>query len=97
ADRAYITLTAGNRGGYGLAVEAIDIAYARNKFGAERYPFAPALRPIREALAKLDPKRVPQPPAPEKPYVPSLVLQQKNKRPRGRAIAWYRSQRNRRS
>jgi hypothetical protein len=59
------------------------IAYARDKFAAESYPFAPALRPIREALAKLDPKPVPQLPAPpRKPYVPSLVLQRKNKRRR---------------
>ena len=35
------------------------IAYARDKFGDERYPFAPALRPTREALAKLDPKPTP--------------------------------------
>ena len=39
------------------------IAYARDKFADERYPFAPALRLIREVLAKLDPK----PPAPKKP------------------------------
>jgi len=32
------------------------MAYARGKFAGEPYPFAPALRPIREALAKLDPK-----------------------------------------
>ena len=38
------------------------IAYARDKFAAERYPFAPALWPIREALAKLDPKPKPEPP-----------------------------------
>ena len=35
------------------------IAYARDKFGDERYPFAAALRPTREALAKLDPKPTP--------------------------------------
>jgi hypothetical protein len=58
------------------------IAYARDKFAAESYSFAPALRPIREALAKLDPQPVPQPPAPKKPYVPSLVLAKKNKRRR---------------
>ena len=58
------------------------IAYARDKFADEQYPFAPTLRPIREVLAKLDPKPVPQPPAPKKPYVPSLVLQRKNKRRR---------------
>jgi hypothetical protein len=27
------------------------IAYARDKFAAESYPFAPALRPIRDVLA----------------------------------------------
>jgi len=58
------------------------IAYARRKFAAEPYPFAPALRPIREALAKLDPKPKPEPLPPRKPYVPSLVLQRKNKRRR---------------
>jgi hypothetical protein len=58
------------------------MAYARDKFGDEPYPFAPALRPIREALAKLDPKPKPEPLPPGKPYVPSLVLQRKNKRRR---------------
>ena len=58
------------------------IAYARDKFGDEPYPFAPALRPIREALAKLDPKPKPEPLPPRKPYVPSLVLAKKNKRRR---------------
>ena len=53
------------------------IAYARDKFADERYPFAPMLRPIREVLAKLDPKPVPQLHAPKKPYVPSPVLQRK--------------------
>ena len=52
-------------------------AYARDKFAAEQYPFTPSLRPIREALAKLDPKPIPQPPEPKKPYVPSLVLQRR--------------------
>ena len=37
------------------------IGYAREKFAAEKYPFAPALRPIREGLAKLDPTRKPEP------------------------------------
>ena len=37
------------------------IAYARVKFADERYPFASALRPVREALAKLDPKPKPEP------------------------------------
>jgi hypothetical protein len=44
------------------------IDYARDKFAAEPYPFAPTLRPIREVLAKLDPKPKPEPPAPKKPY-----------------------------
>jgi hypothetical protein len=48
------------------------IDYARDKFAAERYPFAPALKAIRETLAKLDPKPKPQPPAPKKPYVRAL-------------------------
>ena len=50
------------------------IGYAREKFADERYPFAPALRPIRDALAKLDPTPKPAPPAPKKPYMPSMVL-----------------------
>ena len=29
------------------------IAYARQKFVEERYPLAPTLKPVREALAKL--------------------------------------------
>jgi hypothetical protein len=58
------------------------IAYARSKFAAEPHPFAPALRPIREALAKLDPKPTPAPLPPRKPYVPSLLLTKKNKRRR---------------
>jgi hypothetical protein len=40
------------------------------------------MRPIREALAKLDRKPMAEPPAPMKPYEPSLVLQRKNKRRR---------------
>ena len=57
------------------------IGYAREKFAAERYPFAPALRPIREVLAKLDPTPKPEPLPPRKRYVPSLVLLKKNWRP----------------
>lgn len=58
------------------------IAYARGKFAAEPYPFAPALRPVRQALSKLDPKPTPAPLPPRKPYVPILVLAKKNKRRR---------------
>ena len=56
------------------------IGYAREKFADERYPFAPALRPIRDALTKLDPKPKPAPPAPKKPYVPSMVLNKGKRR-----------------
>jgi hypothetical protein len=40
------------------------------------------LRPVREVLAKLDPKPKPEPLPPRKPFVPSLVLQRRNKRRR---------------
>ena len=56
------------------------IAYARDKFAVEQYPFAPSLRPVREVLAKLDPKPIPHPPAPKKPYVPSLLMRKKKRR-----------------
>ena len=56
------------------------IGYAREKFATEKYPFAPALRPIREALAKLDPTPAAEPLPPPKPYVPSLVLRRKTAR-----------------
>jgi hypothetical protein len=35
------------------------LSYARGKFETERYPFAPALKPVREVLAKVDPSRNP--------------------------------------
>ena len=53
------------------------IDYARQRFAEERYPLSPALRPVREALAKLQPVREPPPP---KPYVPSTLLQKKRRR-----------------
>ena len=55
------------------------VSYAQGKFEDERYPFAPALKPVREVLAKVDPPR-PEPPRPPKPYVPSLMMQRKKKR-----------------
>ena len=58
------------------------ISYARGKFEEERYPFAPALKPVREVLAKLDPEPSLAPLPPKRPYVPSLVLQRRNKRRR---------------
>ena len=71
-----MSLTMSNEEIHGL------MTHTRDKFASERYPFAPTRRPIRKALAKFDPKPVPQPPAPKKPYVPSLVLQRKSKRRR---------------
>ena len=56
------------------------IDYARRKFAEEPYPFTPALKPVREALAKLDPKPKPEPRPPRKPSVPSLVLNKGKKR-----------------
>ena len=57
-------------------------SYARGKFETERYPFAPALKPVREVLAKVDPKPKPAPPPAPKPYVPSLLTQGKKGRRR---------------
>ena len=54
------------------------IAYARRKYAEERYPLSPELRPVREALANLDPK--PEPPPAPKPYIPSTILQKKRRR-----------------
>ena len=56
------------------------IDYARRKFAEERFPLAPDLRPIREALARRDPKPKPEPLPERKPYVPSLLAQRKKRR-----------------
>jgi hypothetical protein len=56
------------------------IAYAGQKFAEERWPLSPALRPIRGALEKLDPKPKPELPAPKRPYVPSLLATRKKRR-----------------
>ena len=56
------------------------LAYARDKFEDERYPFAPALRPVRDVLAKVDPTPKPEPPQTKKPYVPNLLMQRKKRR-----------------
>lgn len=58
------------------------VSYARGKFDGERYPFAPALKPVREVLAKADPQPKPEPLPPRKPYVPSLLMQRKKGRRR---------------
>ena len=52
--------------------------YARRKFKEERFPFSPELRPVREAIGKLEPTPTPRP-APQ-PYVPSSVMQTKRRR-----------------
>jgi hypothetical protein len=48
-------------------------------YAEERYPLAPALRPVREALAKLDPKLAPEPLPERKPFVPSTVMRKKRR------------------
>ena len=57
------------------------IGYAREKFAAEKYPFVPALRPIREVLAKLD-RAGTRAPAATEAVRAELVLTKKNKRRR---------------
>ena len=56
------------------------IDYARQRFAEERWPLSPGLRPIREALAKLDAKPKPEPQPERKPHVPSLLAQRKKRR-----------------
>lgn len=53
------------------------IEYARRKYAEERWPLADALRPVRAAIAKLEPK--PEPVAPPKPYVPSSIHRKKRR------------------
>ena len=55
------------------------IAYARLKFAGERYPLAPMLKPVREALAKPDPKPEPMTLPPAKAHVPSPAVQRRKK------------------
>jgi hypothetical protein len=43
-------------------------------------PVRSALKAICETLGKLDPKPKPEPPAPNKPYVPSMVLNKGKRR-----------------
>lgn len=47
------------------------VAYAREKFAEERYPLAPALRPVREALANLTPMTEPVPSVAKRYPVPA--------------------------
>jgi hypothetical protein len=58
----------------------ILIAYARRKFAEERWPLATSLRPIREALERLQPKPKPEQPRPApRPYVPSTLARRKHR------------------
>jgi hypothetical protein len=55
----------------------------RQTIDGDRYPLSPRLRPYKAILAKIDPTTVrpaPPPLAPAKPYVPSSVMQKKNRR-----------------
>lgn len=56
------------------------IDYAKRKYAEERWPLATELRPIREALEKLDPKPASTPLAARKPYVPSSLARRKARR-----------------
>ncbi len=58
------------------------VDYARRKFADERWPLSPALRPVREALEKLDPAEPEPEPAPAapKPYEPSTLAKRKKGR-----------------
>jgi len=55
------------------------IDYARRHYREERFPLSPELRPVREALAKLDPKPKPQPRPPARPHEPSTLLRRKRR------------------
>jgi hypothetical protein len=58
-------------------------AFRRDAIAAERYPMAPRWRPIKSALAKIDPQPEPAPLPPLKPAgEPSLYLQRKRGRRR---------------
>jgi hypothetical protein len=56
------------------------IDYAKRKFAEERWPLSTELRPVREALAKLDPKPAAEPLPTRKPYEPSMLMQRKKRR-----------------
>jgi hypothetical protein len=58
---------------------AILIDYARRKYAEKRWPLAPELRSVRDAIEKLRGKRE-LPVAPAKPYEPSTVLRKKPRR-----------------
>jgi hypothetical protein len=53
--------------------------YARRKFAEERWPLSPELRPVREALAKLNSHPASPPPLP-KPHAPATIGRPKRRR-----------------
>jgi hypothetical protein len=57
------------------------IAYVRDKLAAERFPYSPTLRPVKSALAKLEPPARPEPMPPPKPIgEPSMLLAKRRRR-----------------
>jgi len=56
------------------------IEYAKRKYAEERWPLSTELRPIRAALAKLDPKPEPIPRPTPRPYVPSTFARRNRRR-----------------
>jgi hypothetical protein len=67
-----------------LTDEDLDVIvrYARRKFDTERWPLSAEMRPIREALEKLAPKRAPS--LPPKVYAPprATAKQRRGRDPR---------------
>lgn len=49
---------------------AAVVASVRRTLDEDRYPLAPRLKPLRAALAKLDPASAPKPPPQPKPPLP---------------------------
>jgi hypothetical protein len=56
------------------------IEYARRKYLEERWPLSPALREVRKALAKLDPKPAAQSFQGPRPYMPSMLARKNQRR-----------------
>jgi hypothetical protein len=61
----------------GMALTNADIetllAYARRKYAEERWPLSPELRPVREALAKLDANSASAPQPTPKSHAPATI------------------------
>jgi len=50
------------------------LLYARGKLEEERYPYAPALMPVREMLEKVDPNPKPEPLPPREAVRAELIV-----------------------